>query len=90
MIAEKYAILYVTSATVCECVLQRKVLQDNTEYCSSDSRSSPPLGFEIDLSNHHLFLFEVLILICVCSVSLSFSLSPTPHPLLFPVKTVFT
>lgn len=29
-IAEKYAILYLTSATVCECASQRKVLQDNT------------------------------------------------------------
>lgn len=28
MIAEKYAILYVTSATVCECVSQWKALQD--------------------------------------------------------------
>lgn len=33
---KKYAILYLTSATACECVSQRKVLQDNTKYCSSD------------------------------------------------------
>lgn len=57
MIAEQYAILYVTSATVCECVSQRKVLQDKTKYCSSDSRSSRPLGFEINLSDHRLFSF---------------------------------
>lgn len=57
MIAEKYAILYVTSANVCECVSQREVLQDKTMYCSSDLRSSRPLGFEIDLSDHRLFSF---------------------------------
>lgn len=39
MIAEKYAILYVTSAAACECALQRRVLQDNTKYCSNESRS---------------------------------------------------
>lgn len=57
MIAEKYAILYVISAAVCECVSQREVLQDKTKYCSSDLRSSQPLGFEIDLSDHRLFSF---------------------------------
>lgn len=34
MIADKYAIMYVTSATVCECVSQMKVLQDKTKCCS--------------------------------------------------------
>lgn len=55
MIADKYAILYVTS-TVCECVSLRNVLQDNTEYCS-DLKSSQALGFEIDFSDHRLFSF---------------------------------
>lgn len=37
--AEKYAILYMTLATVSDHVSQRKVPQDNTKYCSSDLRS---------------------------------------------------
>lgn len=78
MIAEKYAILYAISATVCECMSQSKVLQDNTTYCSSDLRSFRPLGFEIDLSDHRLFsfFFEVLILIHIRSVSVSLSYPP--------------
>lgn len=39
------------------CVSRREVLQDKTKYCSSDLRSSQPLGFEIDLSEHRLFSF---------------------------------
>lgn len=68
--AEKYAILYVTSAAVCQCLSHRKVQQDNTKHHSCDLWSSQPLGFEIDLFNHRLFLFEVLILICLlCHLS---------------------
>lgn len=42
VIAGKCAILYVTSATACECVSQREVLQDKIKYCSSDTSGSQP------------------------------------------------
>lgn len=70
--AEKYAILYVTSAAVCVCHKGRCYKTTIAVIHAALSL----LGFEIDISNHRLFLFEVLILICVCAV-FSLPLSPT-------------
>lgn len=88
---KKYAILYVTSATVreCVCVSRREVLQDKTKYCSSDLRSSQPLGLEIDLSEHRLFSFWSLNS-DPCSLSPSLNSHSFPTPLAVPYLTVFT